>query len=394
MDYYYIVIWFLLVFISSILSRILNLSSSLVELSIGIIFSIFFVLDIKEWVNFLASFGAIALTFLAGTELEFETLKKYSKESIILGFIGFLSPFLIVSLVAFYLLKWNFQQSILAGIALSTTSVAVVYSVMVETGLNETQLGKVILAACFVNDLATVIALSLLFTKINYLYVLFTLLPIFFIPYISKFYFKFVNNYPSEPDVKFIFFILILFSFLATLNKLEPVLPAYIIGASLANQFSNNKELSKRIRIITLSVLTPFYFLKAGILVKLKVVFTNLSIMLILFFAKVFSKILGLYPVAKLMKFSTKTNIYNTLMMSTGLTFGTISALYGLTHNIIDSNQYSLIVIAVILSALIPTLIAQIFFKINPYEANNFKIEKMLIKENINESKSLNDPKR
>ncbi|MDI6846351.1 MAG: hypothetical protein QME28_09465 [Candidatus Saccharicenans sp.] len=48
--------------------------------------------------------------------------------------------------------------------------------------------------------------------------------------------------------------------------------------------------------------------------------------------------------------------------MFTGLTFGTIFALYGLTHNIISRDRYSFLVAAVIACAVIPTLIASRFF--------------------------------
>jgi hypothetical protein len=49
-------------------------------------------------------------------------------------------------------------------------------------------------------------------------------------------------------------------------------------------------------------------------------------------------------------------------MMSTGLTFGTISALFGLNHGVIDQTQYSHLVATVIGSAVIPTAIANAWF--------------------------------
>ena len=49
-------------------------------------------------------------------------------------------------------------------------------------------------------------------------------------------------------------------------------------------------------------------------------------------------------------------------MMSTGLTFGTISALYGLSHGIVSQAQYSFLVAVVIASAVVPTLIASKVF--------------------------------
>ena len=270
-----------------------------------------------------------------------------------MGFAGFFAPFIFVSAITYFLLAWNLKQSLISGIALSTTSVAVVYAVMVESGLNETNLGKVILAACFVNDLGTVVALSLIFTKFNFWFYLFSIFMIILtpiIPFISNYFFKWVGNHPSEPEVKFIFVIIALFGFLAVRGNLEAVLPAYIIGVVLANQFIKNKELVRRMRATAVSILTPFYFLKAGSLVDLKVVVSSIMLVIIFFFSKIVAKFLGIFPLGYLFKFKPRINAYNTLMMSTGLTFGTISALFGLQ-------------ISVILTAIIPTMIANSFFK-------------------------------
>jgi Kef-type K+ transport system membrane component KefB len=306
-------------------------------------------------------------------------IKKYWKESLILGLIGFFAPFIGAWLIAQFILGWELKQAQLAGIALSTTSVAVVYAVMVETGLNEKPLGKIILAACFVNDLGTVIALGLLFTKINITLIIFTvatILAIIILPKFSEIYFRVVKNHPSEPEVKFIFLTLSLFGLFAVKSGSEAVLPAYLIGAALANLFLENRKLVKRMRATTIAILTPFYFLKAGSLVNLQAILTQIGALTVLFFAKVISKFVGLYPAGVAFRFRTKVNLYNAMLMSTGLTFGTISALYGLEHNIIDQNQYSLLVTAVILSAIIPTYIAQKFFYPKDEEASNFKIER------------------
>ncbi len=297
-----------------------------------------------------------------------------------LGFIGFFAPFIGAWLVAQFILGWNLKQAQLAGVALSTTSVAVVYAVMVETGLNEKPLGKIILAACFINDLGTVIALGLLFTKANITILIFTvatILVLVILPKLSEIYFRVVKNHPSEPEVKFIFLILSIFGLFAVKSGSEAVLPAYLVGAVLANLFLENRELVKRMRATTIAILTPFYFLKAGSLVNLQAILNQMGILTILFFAKVISKFLGLYPTGAMFRFKTKINLYNVMLMSTGLTFGTISSLYGLEHNIINQEQYSLLVTAVILSALIPTYIAQKFFYPKDQEASKFKIERI-----------------
>ena len=82
----------------------------------------------------------------------------------------------------------------------------------------------------------------------------------------------------------------------------------------------------------------------------------------VLFFAKMFSKMLGVFPAVKAFRYGRQETTYYTLMMSTGLTFGTISALFGLSHGIITAGQYSHLVAAVIGSAVIPTLIANALF--------------------------------
>jgi len=372
-------IWILLALASSLLSLKIGISVALVEIIVGIIAGNTIHPNITPWVKFLSSFGAVILTFLAGAELERDVIKKYWKESLILGLIGFFAPFIGAWLIAQFILGWELKQAQLAGIALSTTSVAVVYAVMVETGLNEKPLGKIILAACFVNDLGTVIALGLLFTKINITLIIFTvatILAIIILPKFSEIYFRVVKNHPSEPEVKFIFFTLSLFGLFAVKSGSEAVLPAYLIGAALANLFLENRELVKRMRATTIAILTPFYFLKAGSLVNLQAILTQIGALTVLFFAKVISKFVGLYPAGVAFRFRTKVNLYNVMLMSTGLTFGTISALYGLEHNIIDQNQYSLLVTVVILSALIPTYIAQKFFYPKDEEASNFKIER------------------
>jgi Kef-type K+ transport system membrane component KefB len=372
-------IWILLALASSLLSLKIGISVALVEIIVGIIAGNTIHPNITPWVKFLSSFGAVILTFLAGAELERDVIKKYWKESLIFGLIGFFAPFIGAWLIAQFILGWELKQAQLAGIALSTTSVAVVYAVMVETGLNEKPLGKMILAACFVNDLGTVIALGLLFTKINITLIIFTvatILVIIILPKFSEIYFRVVKNHPSEPEVKFIFLILSLFGLFAVKSGSEAVLPAYLIGAALANLFLENRELVKRMRATTIAILTPFYFLKAGSLVNLQAILTQIGALTVLFFAKVISKFVGLYPAGVAFRFRTKVNLYNVMLMSTGLTFGTISALYGLEHNIIDQNQYSLLVTAVILSALIPTYIAQKFFYPKDEEASNFKIER------------------
>lgn len=317
------------------------------------------------WLTFVASTGAIMLTFLAGAELDPDTMRSKAREVLVVGLVGFAAPFLGCAAIARYLLGWSPAASWLAGIALSTTSMAVVYAVMLETGFNKTDFGKGILGACFVNDLGTVIALGLLFSPFNGRTVVFiagcaaafVLLPLV-TPHLINHY----ANRTAAFRTKWVLFILFGLGSLAIWAGSEAVLPAYIAGMLLSKHLAADHLFIRRIRTLTIGFLSPFYFLRAGSLVSVPALAAAPLVFLALFGGKIGTKIFGLAPVIGAFKRDRAERWYYTLMMSTGLTFGTISALFGLTHGIVTAEQYSHLVAVVIGSAVVPTLIAGAFF--------------------------------
>jgi Kef-type K+ transport system membrane component KefB len=318
-----------------------------------------------DWLKFCTGLGAMLLTFLAGAELNPDVMKAKIKEVSIIGIIGFAAPFIGCSLISYYLIGWNLQASLLCGIALSTTSMAVVYAVMLEYGFNKTEFGKGVLGACFVNDLGTVIALGLIFAPFTYKTVIFiavTIMMIFFLGPMTDYLIKRFAYKTAAIRAKWIIFILLAMGVLALWSGSEPVLPAYVLGMVLAETMEKDGHFVRRLRTLTVGFLTPLYFLRAGALVSIPALVAAPVIFLVLFGAKVITKIFGLYPAVHHFRDDNKEKWYYTLLMSTGLTFGTISALFGLSHNIISQAQYSYIVGAVIASAVIPTLIANKFF--------------------------------
>jgi Kef-type K+ transport system membrane component KefB len=359
-------LWVGLALFAAMLSIRVAIAVALVEIGVGVLAGNFLHLKPNDWVNFLAGVGSVLLTFLAGAEIDPDVLRANLKESVTIGLLSFLAPALGAFGVARWVFHWNLHGAEIAGVALSTTSVAVVYAVMVESGLNETEFGKVILAGCFVTDLGTVIALGLIFANYNWwllLFVLVTVVSLWILPRFTGWYFALVGNRVSEPEIKFVFFILFLLGGLATLARSEAVLPAYLIGLVLARQFLGNRVLMHRMRGIAFSILTPFYFIKAGSFVSLKLLVAGLGLIASFFFVKMAAKVVGVLPFAAGFGFGRQRSLYTTLLMATGLTFGTISALFGLTNGFIDQSQYSVLVTVVILSAIVPTLIAERFFR-------------------------------
>ncbi len=375
MDAIYLVaaFWFFAAVLSTVLANRLKISIALMEIIVGSMIGLaafqlgyFEKLSLNaDWMKFCTGLGAMLLTFLAGAELDPDVMKCKIKEVSIIGLIGFAAPFIGCFLISFYLIGWSREASLLCGIALSTTSMAVVYAVMLEYGFNKTEFGKGILGACFVNDLGTVIALALIFAPFTYKTVIFiavTIILIFTLRPMTDFIVRRFAYKTAAIRAKWVLFILLSMGVLALWAGSEPVLPAYVFGMVLAKTMEADGHFVRRLRTLTIGFLTPLYFLRAGALVSIPALLAAPVIFLVLFGGKVITKIFGLYPAIRRFREDKKEKWYYTLLMSTGLTFGTISALYGLTNKIITQEQYSFIVGAVIASAVIPTLIANKYF--------------------------------
>ena len=359
-------LWIGLALIAASLQACVAVSVALLEIIIGAVAGNLVDLTLTPWVNYLAGFGAILLTFLAGAEIDVKVIRRNFASTIAIGVVGFLAPYLGVLAWAHFISGWPWAQAQIAGIALSTTSVAVVYAVMVETGFNQTEIGKVILAACFLNDIGTVLALGLVFANYNLGLLAFaaaTLAAMFLLPRVTSWFFGRLGSRVSEPQIKFVLVVLFVLGGLSNTAKSEAVLPAYLIGMVLAPVFLADRELMHRTRVIAFTVLTPFYFLKAGSLVRADVIADAAWLIVIYLAVKMITKFVGILPLTRIFRFERKEGMYTTLMMSTGLTFGSISALFGLTNHIIDERQYTILLTAVIGSAVVPTLIAQRWFQ-------------------------------
>jgi Kef-type K+ transport system membrane component KefB len=358
-------IWMALALAGSLVSIRFGIAAALVEIILGILAGNFIALRSNVWIDFIAGFGSIMLTFLAGAEINPSTLRRQWRPALTIGFLSFFAPFTAALLYAYFIGHWDSNAAKIAGIALSTTSVAVVYAVMIESGLAGTEFGQLILAACFITDLGTVVALGLLFANVNAWLALFVGVSIAVIAYAPRFIpnlFMRLGDRVSEPGARFLFLIIFTLSGLATLANSEGVLPAYFLGFSCAGFLLSHTEFSRGLRRTTMSLLTPFYFIKAGTFVSLSQAATAIWAIVAFFLVKVVAKVVAVFPAARVLRYNPGDAAYLTLMMATGLTFGTISSLYGLTHGYITQGQYSTLVTVVILTAIVPTLIAQRHF--------------------------------
>src|SRR6266508_980913 len=366
-------LWLGLALAATLLSIWLRIATSMSEIVVGMVAQLAIGALVgaatlgtdQSWIRFLAGTGAVMLTFLAGAELDPDVLRSRWKETTAIGLIAFFAPFLGCAAAAYWLLHWSVDASWLAGIALSTTSVAVVYAVMLEFGLNRTDYGKTVLAACFINDLATVVALGLMFSPFTVRTLVFvgaSIAAFAVLPWTTPRFFRRFGNRPSELEAKFLLLCLFALGALAQWAASGAVLPAYVMGMVLAGTVGKDHALVRRLRTLTFGLLTPFYFIRAGSFVSVPALIVAPLAFCFLLGAKMLTKFFGVFPITRAFRSPVREGLYTTLLMSTGLTFGSISALFGLSHGIVTQAQYSLLIAAVIGSAVVPTLIANAFF--------------------------------
>jgi Kef-type K+ transport system membrane component KefB len=357
------------VVVASLVSVELGVTVALLELTLGVVVGNVFDLGSAEWLDFIAKFASIVLTFLAGMEVDPDYMRRRLSASLGIGFTSFAGPFAVTSLVSYFLIGWTLKASLIAGTALSTTSLAVVYAVLVERDLVRTEVGKLVMSATFVTDICTAVALSAIFIKPNAWFPVFLVVSLALVvalPRIAPWFFRRYGDRVIEPEIKLVFVCLLVLMVLADLANGHAVLPAFVLGLVMSRHYAEHREEQKRLRVVAFAFLTPFFFLKGGLNVSLGAVFANLGLLGALLLTKMVPKIAFILPLAR--RAIPRHATFTTLLMSTGLTFGTISSLYGLTAGIIDRTQFSLLVTVVVLSAVVPTAIAERWFLPEPAE--------------------------
>src|SRR5262245_53506369 len=270
------------ILLASMVSVEIGISVALIELGAGVVVGNALNIDVPSWLSFLGSFAGILLTFLAGAEVDVPQLRREWKASGSIGLVSFGAPFVVVGLLAYYALGWNHRQAEIAGIALSTTSLAVVYAVLVETGLSRELVGKRLMSATFVTDIATVTGLTILFAKPTIWIVPFVLVSIGLIaglPRLSPAFFARFGNRVIEPEIKLVFACLFVLMWLGARANSQAALPAFVLGLAMSGFYAARRTEQERLRVVAFAFLTPFFFLKGGMSVSAGALWASLGVL-------------------------------------------------------------------------------------------------------------------
>lgn len=363
----YPVILAILIILASMISIKWSISISIVEIVLGVIAGNLGLLEIEPWMIYVASIGGMVLTFLAGTEIDMDIMKDNLKECMSIGIASFLIPFITVFLTCNYVLIWSLESSLLVATALSETSIAIVYSVIIDKSLSGKKLGTILMGSTFITNICTAATLSILFMKPTLETLIFIIVSIIILLIAYKysnviFESQVFSMNKNEIELKYIFLLLTLLIFFATLGGGQALLPVFILGALLSKPFShtNDNDMLARLQTVAFTIITPIFFIVGGTKVSLPIIVSSIGIFALIFIVRQIGKFIGIYTTVK--HNLSKFHMYITMILSTGLTFGLVAALYGLNNNIIPSNVYSILTGVLVLSAILPSFIGNKYY--------------------------------
>ena len=368
----------LLIVIFGIISLEIGMAAPILEIIAGLVGVNIFQLSDVPWMDFMANFGILGLMFFAGLEVDKDILRKNVGKGAILGLTSYLIPFTTMSLVSFILLSCDLKTAALIGISLSTTSVALVYPVLKDLKLLSSEIGQTIFAGSVLVDVLSMASLTIIFGSITYWTIIFLMLTILFMyhaPKIGGLLFKRYRGNLAEIELKFLFFILISLMFFSSRVGVEEAILAFILGFLFSEILEKHEEIAEKLRGIVFGFMSPIFFFRAGSLMKLSGMRIYVVILTAVFLSIAF---ITKYLSARLV-FSRLTPKWKKWSKLAGaifnfrLTFGLISAIFGLQHGILTNEIYTAIVGTVITTSLISSVIIKMIEKTQTNKQNTLK---------------------
>ena len=328
------------------------------EFLAGIIGEYLFGVSNQPWLEFLGHLGVLSLMFVAGFEIDLPTLKKNFWKATFIGSLSFFTPFLSVCLVGWYL-GLELRGILLMGVALSTTSLAVVFPTLKNRGLLQHSQGQVMLAAAMVVDILSMLFLAFSvydFQLEQVLYLSAVLTGIFFAERILIRIFDRYEGNRAEFELKFLLLLILSFGFLAEEGGVHAALICFLLGVMFSPIDPKHELIIEKLSSVVFSLLAPAFFFSAGTKIRLaELDLKDFSLLAALVPIAFVTKYVGTYfPLSKVCK---EVAVFGSVIFNYRLSFGLIAAVYGLEQNAITRGQFSSITLTILLLSIIGAFI-------------------------------------
>jgi len=368
----------LFIITAGIIALEIGFSSAIFEIIAGSIAVNFFHMSDLKWAEFLANIGLLGLMFFAGLESDIQILKKNFLKAFFIGISSFLLPLISIFLITKFIFNYSLKSSLLISVALSTTSLALVYPLLKDKKMLKLPSGQTLLAGAMVVDIVSMFTLSFIFEGINLSNIVFLLgllVIMFFLPKIGeKLFNRYLHNNIEFP-IRFIIAILIAIGFLSKEIHINEAVLAFALGIFFSGFFRENDILEKKLRAIIFGFVAPFFFFKAGYSIKLENINIHIIILSFIlgsvaFATKYIATVIATKP------FFKKT-VYKIagLFFNMRLTFGIVASIFGLEYKVIDTDTYTALLLIIVSTS----LIASFLMKKLPAEIKEEELESFIL---------------
>lgn len=347
---------FVFILAAAIISVEVNVSVAILELLAG--FLVVNISGIHDFalINILANLGSLFLIFLAGAEVNTGFLRTHYRESLGLGFTAFALPLIAVVTMGLVMVPdWEFRALLVAAIALSEVSVAVVFTVLRERSIAGTTVGRTILAATFVANFLVMAALGIIFVDFgvdNLLFLGVLLSAFFFLPRVGR---RLLNRYgdeTAEVEVRYILTAILVAALLAQFSQIQAAVVVFVLGLAFSDILTD--KVQRRLDAVGFGLLIPAFFFNVGLNVEAEALVQHAVLILTLFIVISAARRLGIRVVIQ--RLLPGPARFSTALMNARLTFATVVATFGLTAGILSQTQFSVVVATVFLSAVVASL--------------------------------------
>lgn len=342
----------------------IGFSSAIAEIIAGVILGYFLgnaaSVESLDWVDFIANLGLLGLMFLAGFEVDTRRLRKTWRASMGIGIASLLAPMSGVFVICYFGFGLEWRAAALMAIGLSTTSLALVYHALKERGDLDRDFGQTALSAATVVDVLSMVCLALLLGNTGWGTVLFllVLLPtVFGLPQLGKWIFRRYGGSLVEFELRFLMVLLISMGFMAEhVGGIHPALIAFGIGIIMAKVVEEHGQVAEKLRAIVFSLLAPIFFLSAGMQINLTLLSADFLLQLVILLAAAIGlKFAGTALAAQATL--GHSGRFLGLLFNYRLVFGIAVATVGRESGAISETQYSIIMLAIVCSAILPAIL-------------------------------------
>ena len=350
----------LLIFLAGIISLEIKVSVAIMEIMAGIVAGNFFRLMSSDWIDNMSLFGLLGLMFFAGFETNVNMLKKNWRSSLTIGVSSFLAPFFLVLVSGYFLLTMEIKEALLFSIGLSTTSVALLYSIFKEKQLIDSEAQQLLLSAAMVVDITSIFALAFIFEGLTALSILLFVFCILFLAQIPRLGRWLVKRYQSDQiefKMRFILLVLLTMVLLSKQASIHVSLFAFFVGIFFSEFMEEDKELVSKLKSLVFGLMAPIFFFKAGLYVRLiSFKWSMLPYVLFLGIVAYLAKFLGTYYSAR--KFlPQKVAKFAGLIFNVRLSFGIIAATFGLESGILRQEMFLTMIFIVVGASIVTSFL-------------------------------------